>query len=175
MVVLVAYSAWVYPFEIAFMNASPRGGLFIVDSIIDLFFAADIVLTFFVAYIDSRTHLLVRDPKKIAIRYAYINFKVSFIIIIITNYMLVVRINIVRWWYMFCWSNKVRCSLSFYVCTCSIFRYLSTFFVMDVASTLPFEVLGYLITGRNKAGLSYSLLGMLRLWRLRKVKQLFTR
>lgn len=73
MVVLVAYSAWVCPFEIAFMNASPRGGLFIVDSIIDLFFAADIVLTFFVAYIDSRTHLLVRDPKKIAIRYIHFN------------------------------------------------------------------------------------------------------
>ncbi|WOL11938.1 potassium channel AKT2 [Canna indica] len=121
MVVLVAYSAWVYPFEIAFMNATPKGGLFIADSIIDLFFAVDIILTFFVAYIDSRTQVLVRDRRKIAI------------------------------------------------------RYLSTWFIMDLASTFPFEGLGYLITGRVKAGVSYSLLGMLRLWRLRKVKQFFTR
>ncbi|XP_068658680.1 potassium channel AKT2 [Aristolochia californica] len=121
MVALVAYSAWVYPFEIAFMNSAPKGGLFIADSIIDLFFIVDIVLTFFVAYIDSRTHILVREPRKIAV------------------------------------------------------RYLSTWFIMDVASSMPFEGLGYLTTGKNKSGLSYTLLGMLRLWRLRKVKQLFTR
>ncbi|KAM0946329.1 putative cyclic nucleotide-binding domain, potassium channel, voltage-dependent, EAG/ELK/ERG [Dioscorea sansibarensis] len=121
MVFLIAYSAWVYPFEVAFMNSSPKGGLFVADNFIDLFFAIDIVLTFFVAYIDSRTHLLVLDQKKIAI------------------------------------------------------RYLSTWFIMDVASTIPFEGLGYLITGEVKSGLSYSLLGMLRLWRLRKVKQFFTR
>ncbi|KAK1287131.1 Potassium channel AKT2/3 [Acorus calamus] len=117
MVVLVAYSAWVYPFEIAFMKSSPKGALCIADNIVDLFFAIDITLTFFVAYIDPRTQLLVRDSRKIA------------------------------------------------------FRYLSTWFLMDVASTIPFE----LITGDNKAGLGYCLLGMLRLWRLRKVKRLFTR
>ncbi|CAN6355084.1 unnamed protein product [Urochloa humidicola] len=69
MVVLVAYSAWVYPFEVAFMNASPKGGLEVADMVVDLFFAVDIVLTFFVAYIDPRTQLLVRDRKKIALRY----------------------------------------------------------------------------------------------------------
>ncbi|XP_064967988.1 potassium channel AKT2-like isoform X2 [Musa acuminata AAA Group] len=121
MVALVAYSAWVYPFEIAFMHAAPKGGLFLTDNVIDAFFAADIVLTFFVAYIDSRTQVLVCDPRKIAT------------------------------------------------------RYLSTWFIMDLTSTLPFEGLGYLITGRVKAGVSYSLLGTLRLWRLRKVKQFFTR
>lgn len=68
MVFLVAYSAWVYPFEVAFMNSNPRGGLYIADNVIDLFFAIDIVLTFFVAYIDSRTQLLVRDSRKIAVR-----------------------------------------------------------------------------------------------------------
>ncbi|KAG6520091.1 hypothetical protein ZIOFF_017121 [Zingiber officinale] len=115
MVVMVAYSAWVYPFEIAFMNATPKGGLFIADSIIDVFFATDIILTFFLAYIDSRTQILVRDRRKIAV------------------------------------------------------RYLSTWFIMDLASTIPFAGLGYLITGRVKAGVSYSLLGMFRLWRLRKV------
>uniref|UniRef100_A0A1D1Y559 Potassium channel n=1 Tax=Anthurium amnicola TaxID=1678845 RepID=A0A1D1Y559_9ARAE len=121
MVLMVAYSAWVYPFEVAFMNSSAKGGLYIADNIIDLFFAVDIVLTFFVAYIDPRTQLLVLDQRKIAV------------------------------------------------------RYLSTWFIMDLASTLPFELMGYLITGKVTAGVSYSLLGMLRLWRLRKVKQFFTR
>lgn len=121
MVVLVAYSAWVYPFEVAFMNASPKGGLEVADIVVDLFFAVDIVLTFFVAYIDPRTQLLVRDRRKIA------------------------------------------------------FRYLSTFFIMDVASTIPFQGLAYLITGEVRESAAYSLLGVLRLWRLRKVKQFFTR
>lgn len=66
---LVAYSAWVYPFEAAFLKGAPKGGLCVIDNIIDLFFGVDIVLTFFVAYFDSRTQLLVQDQKKIAIRY----------------------------------------------------------------------------------------------------------
>ncbi|KAF0926954.1 hypothetical protein E2562_028540 [Oryza meyeriana var. granulata] len=121
MVVLVAYSAWVYPFEVAFMNASPKGGLEVADIVVDLFFAVDIVLTFFVAYIDSRTQLLVRDRRRIAM------------------------------------------------------RYLFTFFVMDVASTIPFQGLAYLVTGEVRESPVYSFLGIFRLWRLRKVKQFFTR
>ncbi|PUZ65873.1 hypothetical protein GQ55_3G260500 [Panicum hallii var. hallii] len=46
---------------------------------------------------------------------------------------------------------------------------------MDVASTIPFQGLAYLITGEVREGAAYSLLGVLRLWRLRKVKQFFTR
>ncbi|VAH19470.1 unnamed protein product [Triticum turgidum subsp. durum] len=65
MVILVAYSAWVYPFEVAFMDARPKGGLEVADMVVDIFFAVDIVLTFFVAYIDSRTQLLVRDRRRI--------------------------------------------------------------------------------------------------------------
>ncbi|KAH9685527.1 Potassium channel AKT2/3 [Citrus sinensis] len=121
MVLLVAYSAWVYPFEFAFLHSSPDKKLYIADSIVDLFFAIDIFLTFFVAYIHRRSQLLVREPKKIAL------------------------------------------------------RYIKTWFLMDVASTIPFEAIGYLITGNKKAALSYSLLGILRFWRLRRVKQLFTR
>ncbi|KAJ9169203.1 hypothetical protein P3X46_017415 [Hevea brasiliensis] len=121
MVLLVAYSAWVYPFEVAFLNSSRNKRLYMADNIVDLFFAIDIILTFFVAYIDSRTQLLVRDRRKISI------------------------------------------------------RYLSTWFLMDVTSTIPFEALGYLFTGKQKIQLSYSLLGILRFWRLRRVKQLFTR
>lgn len=72
MVLLVAYSAWVYPFEVAFLNFSPKRNLCIADNIVDLFFAVDIVLTFFVAYIDQRTQLLVREPKQIAVRSVYL-------------------------------------------------------------------------------------------------------
>ncbi|ESQ55134.1 hypothetical protein EUTSA_v10024449mg [Eutrema salsugineum] len=121
MVLLVAYSAWVYPFEVAFLNSSPKRNLCIADNIVDLFFAVDIVLTFFVAYIDQRTQLLVREPKQIAV------------------------------------------------------RYLSTWFLMDVASTIPFDAIGYLITGTGKLNLTCNLLGLLRFWRLRRVKHLFTR
>lgn len=70
MVLLVAYSAWVYPFEVAFLNSSSNKKIHIADNIVDLFFGIDIILTFFVAYIDRRTQLLVRDSKKIAIRLA---------------------------------------------------------------------------------------------------------
>ncbi|KAM0009270.1 putative cyclic nucleotide-binding domain, potassium channel, voltage-dependent, EAG/ELK/ERG [Helianthus debilis subsp. tardiflorus] len=123
MVVMVAYSAWTYPFEVAFLKSSSHTHkqLYIADSIVDLFFAIDIVLTFFVAYVDPTTHLLVRDPKSIAT------------------------------------------------------RYLSTWFVMDLASTLPFELISYLFTGHHRMGLPYTVLGLLRFWRLRRVKQFFTR
>lgn len=73
MVVLVAYSAWVYPFEVAFMHSSPNRKLYIVDNVVDLFFAVDIILTFFLAYIDRTTHLLVRDSKKIVLRFVILN------------------------------------------------------------------------------------------------------
>lgn len=68
MVVLVTYSAWVCPYEIAFLNSNPSLPLYIADNIVDVFFVVDIVLTFFVAYIDSTTQLLVRDSRKIAKR-----------------------------------------------------------------------------------------------------------
>ncbi|KAK3011337.1 hypothetical protein RJ639_011724 [Escallonia herrerae] len=121
MVLLVAYTAWVYPFEVAFLKSSPKRPLYIADTIVDAFFAVDIILTFFVAYIDPKTHLLIRDSRKI------------------------------------------------------VTRYVSTWFLMDVASTIPFEALAFLFTGKHKVGLSLNLLGILRFWRLRRVKQFFTR
>ncbi|KAJ1419981.1 RmlC-like jelly roll fold [Sesbania bispinosa] len=103
MVLLVAYSAWVFPFEVAFMHSSPNRKIYIVDNVVDFFFAVDIVLTFFVAYIDPTTHLLVRDSKKIVI------------------------------------------------------RYLSTWFLMDLASTIPYEAIGYLFTVHCAGCLYYML------------------
>lgn len=67
--ILVIYSAWASPFELAFKKVA-TGSLMPVDLTVDAFFAADIILTFFVAYLDKSTYLLVDDHKKIAIRYA---------------------------------------------------------------------------------------------------------
>lgn len=68
LVVLVLYTAWASPFEFGFLQ-TPRAPLSILDNIVNGFFAVDIVLTFFVAFLDKATYLLVDDPKRIAWRY----------------------------------------------------------------------------------------------------------
>ncbi|XP_076909501.1 potassium channel AKT1-like isoform X1 [Bidens hawaiensis] len=68
LVVLVLYTAWVSPFEFGFLK-KPRQPLSIIDNVVNGFFAIDIVLTFFLAYLDKSTYLLVDDRKKIAWRY----------------------------------------------------------------------------------------------------------
>ncbi|MCD7453518.1 hypothetical protein HAX54_021218 [Datura stramonium] len=68
LVILVVYSAWSSPFELAF-NKVASGGLLPVDLLVDAFFAIDILLTFFVAYLDKTTYLLVHHHHKIAFRY----------------------------------------------------------------------------------------------------------
>lgn len=67
--VLVFYTAWVSPYEFGFLE-SPRGVLSVTDNLVNGFFAIDIVLTFFVAYVDKATYVLVDDRKLIAWRYA---------------------------------------------------------------------------------------------------------
>lgn len=66
--VLVIYSAWSSPFELAFKKVA-TGSLLYVDLVVDFFFATDIIITFFVAYLDKSTYLLVDEHKKIAARY----------------------------------------------------------------------------------------------------------
>ncbi|KAG7611967.1 Cyclic nucleotide-binding domain [Arabidopsis suecica] len=68
LVLLVIYSAWICPFQFAFITYK-KDAIFIIDNIVNGFFAIDIILTFFVAYLDSHSYLLVDSPKKIAIRY----------------------------------------------------------------------------------------------------------
>ncbi|XP_031738659.1 potassium channel KAT3 isoform X2 [Cucumis sativus] len=121
LVVLVVYSAWVSPFELAFKKVA-TGSLLPVDLVVDAFFAIDIVLTFFVAYLDKGTYLLVDNHKKIALRYL-----------------------------------------------------TSLGFPMDVASTLPFQVIYRIFTGRMHRSEAFGFLNLLRFWRLRRVSQLFTR
>lgn len=64
----MVYSAWSSPFELAFGKVA-TGSLLPVDLVVDGFFGIDIILTFFVAYLDKSTYLLVDDHKKIAMRY----------------------------------------------------------------------------------------------------------
>ncbi|MCO5565167.1 hypothetical protein L7F22_018840 [Adiantum nelumboides] len=120
LIVLVMYSAWVSPFEFGFIRDLPAN-FFVVDYIVDAFFALDIIVTFFVAYLDRKTYLFVDKHSKIAV------------------------------------------------------RYMSTWLVLDVASSIPFQVLTLLVTGKIGRGLTYNLLNMLRLWRLRRVSSLFAR
>eukprot|EP00252_Welwitschia_mirabilis_P003023 TRINITY_DN13071_c0_g1_i1.p1 TRINITY_DN13071_c0_g1~~TRINITY_DN13071_c0_g1_i1.p1 ORF type:complete len:795 (+),score=94.59 TRINITY_DN13071_c0_g1_i1:117-2501(+) len=97
------------------------GGLLAMDLIVDFFFAVDIVMTFFVAYLDKTSYLLVDSRKKIAK------------------------------------------------------RYMCTWFTFDTCSTIPFQAIGLLLEESLRNGLSYSVLNMLRLWRLRRVSALFAR
>ncbi|KAL2475023.1 Potassium channel KAT1 [Abeliophyllum distichum] len=119
LVLLVIYSAWISPFEFAFLSYK-KDALFIIDNIVNSFFAIDILLTFFVAYLDSQSYLLVDNRRKIAI------------------------------------------------------RYLSTWFIFDVCSTVPFQSISLLFTDHS-GGLGFQYLSMLRLWRLRRVSALFAR
>uniref|UniRef100_A0A5B7AUC1 Potassium channel n=1 Tax=Davidia involucrata TaxID=16924 RepID=A0A5B7AUC1_DAVIN len=68
LVFLVFYTAWVSPFEFGFLD-KPRGPLSITDNVVNGFFAIDIIATFFVAYLDRASYLLIDDPKLIAWRY----------------------------------------------------------------------------------------------------------
>ncbi|XP_071726528.1 potassium channel KAT3-like [Rutidosis leptorrhynchoides] len=119
LVILVIYSAWISPFDFAFLD-NKDGVLRIFDNIVNGFFAIDIVLTFFVAYLDSQSYVLIDDHKKIAV------------------------------------------------------RYLSTWFIFDVSSTVPFRSLSLLCTDK-KSEIGFKILSMLRLWRLRRVSSLFAR
>ncbi|PSR91820.1 Potassium channel like [Actinidia chinensis var. chinensis] len=69
LVFLVFYTAWVSPFEFGFLD-KPHSPLAITDNVVNGFFAIDIILTFFVAYLDKATYLLIDDPKRIGLRYA---------------------------------------------------------------------------------------------------------
>ncbi|KAJ1438273.1 RmlC-like jelly roll fold [Sesbania bispinosa] len=69
LVVLVFYTAWVCPFEFGFLENS-KGALAITDNIVNALFLVDIVLTFFVAYLDKYSYVLIDNRKLIAWRYA---------------------------------------------------------------------------------------------------------
>lgn len=121
LIILVVYCAWINPFELGFIDELKPGALFIADTVIDIFFAIDIIVTFFVAYVDDKTQQIEDNPKYIAV------------------------------------------------------RYISTWLIFDITSTVPFQAFSYIFTGKIGSGLSYNLLNLLRLWRLRRVKALFTR
>ncbi|CAH8377967.1 unnamed protein product [Eruca vesicaria subsp. sativa] len=121
LVILVGYSAWASLFELAFEKAAD-GAFPTIDLVVDFFFAVDIVLTFFVAYLDTSTYLIVDDYNLIARRYLK-----------------------------------------------------SLAFVMDVVSTLPIQFIYKIVTGNSGKGQAFGFLNLLRLWRLRRVAELFKR
>ncbi|CAL4974362.1 unnamed protein product [Urochloa decumbens] len=118
LIVLVLYSAWASPFELA-LEKGATTPLLVVDLVVDAFFAVDIAVSFSVAYFDRSANIFVDDRRKIARRY------------------------LTRPW-----------------------------FAMDVASTVPFQIIYRLASGRS-TGFRY--LNLLRLWRLRRVSMLFAR
>jgi hypothetical protein len=65
---LVLYSAWASPFELA-LDKAATAPLLVVDLVVDVFFAADIAASFFVAYFDRAANVFVDDRRKIARRY----------------------------------------------------------------------------------------------------------
>lgn len=111
------YTAWVCPFEFGFLDMA-KGVLAITDNVVNGFFAIDIILTFFVAYLDKSSYLLVDDPKLIAL------------------------------------------------------RYVKTWLVFDVVSTIPSELARKILPLPVQ---TYGYFNMLRLWRLRRVSSMFAR
>lgn len=67
LVVLVFYTAWMSPFELGFID-TPEWQFITADYIVNFFFAIDIVMAFFVPYLDNETHLLVVKHSEIACR-----------------------------------------------------------------------------------------------------------
>ncbi|KAH9608817.1 hypothetical protein KSS87_013255 [Heliosperma pusillum] len=90
LVVLVLYTAWISPFEFGFLNG-PKMPVSVIDNVVNAFFAVDIILSFFVAYLDKKTYLLIDDPKKIAKKYA-LSFRMGFDVISIVPSEVVLRI-----------------------------------------------------------------------------------
>ncbi|KAJ8485998.1 hypothetical protein OPV22_018483 [Ensete ventricosum] len=102
------------PYDRRYKSPSLRCTLLVAS--FTLLLQVDIVLTFFVAYLDKTSYLLIDSRKTIA------------------------------------------------------WRYLSTWFLLDLASTVPSEIARRVLP--HKLG-SYGFFNMLRLWRLRRVSSLF--
>ncbi|XP_048490991.1 potassium channel AKT1 isoform X2 [Beta vulgaris subsp. vulgaris] len=90
LVALVLYTAWVSPFEFGFFDC-PRRPISIIDNIVNGFFAVDIILSFFVAYLDKKEYILVDDPRKIAKKNT-LSFKMVFDVISIVPSEVVLKI-----------------------------------------------------------------------------------
>ncbi|CAN1325169.1 Potassium channel AKT6 [Linum perenne] len=117
LVLLVYYTAWVSPFEFGFIS-HPNGPLMITDNVVNAIFFVDIVLTFFVAYLEKTTYLLIDSKRLIA------------------------------------------------------WRYIRTWFLFDLVSTIPSEIVRVILPNNLQ---SYGYVSMLRLWRLRRVSRFFAR
>lgn len=195
LVALVVYSAWASPFELAFRSAS-TGKLMIVDLIVDAFFAVDIILTFFVAYVDKSTYLLVVDHKKIALRFAalFIFFYLFYLFFFPFSVHIWLFSNLDHrqkyiiknfnstlfnclWAFNYLRNIHPIIFISIWRFTLiNVIRYLTRLWLpMDIASTLPFQLIYRILTGNVNSGEVFGFLNLLRLWRLRRVAELFKR
>ncbi|KAH0881673.1 hypothetical protein HID58_069067 [Brassica napus] len=77
-VIWALYSSFFTPLEFGFFRGLP-GNLFILDILGQIAFLVDIVLTFFVAYRDSRTYRMVYRRSSIALRYLKSTFIIDFL------------------------------------------------------------------------------------------------
>ena len=80
--IIILYSAIVTPYEIAFLDNTNVSWF---DILIDIVLAIDVVLNFFTAYTDSEENLI-KNHKKIIIRYLKSWFIIDFISILPLNY-----------------------------------------------------------------------------------------
>lgn len=69
---LVVYSAWICLYEVGFVEVV-KGDLAILDNAVNAFFLIDIILTFFVAYVDQSTGEVITEKRVIASRYIHSN------------------------------------------------------------------------------------------------------
>ncbi|PWA29948.1 potassium transport 2/3 [Artemisia annua] len=178
---IFVYSALAYPFEAAFLKTSSRSltKIYILDSIVDAFFLVDLVLTFFVGFFDPRTQLLIFDPKiysALAYPFEAAFLKTSsrsltkiYILDSIVDAFFLVDLVLT----FFVGFFDPRTQLLIFDPKSIALRYLKTWFIPDLVSTLPFELCFYLLT--RKHNLLFTVLGLLRLSRFRHVEEFFTR
>lgn len=117
LVFLVIYTAWMSPFELGFVRTHLLPYI-VADFVVDCFFAADIFLTFFVAYIDKRTYLLVTKRSQIAARYLKCGFAADVVSTLPIQVLVLLRksrqgliyslLNMFRFWRM----RRVNCFFS---------------------------------------------------------------
>ena len=83
---MLLYSTIITPYKLAFFDSEPMGWL-IADIVVDIFFAADLILQFFISYYDSNQDL-VTNRKLIAIHYIKSWFFLDLIALLPFNYMI---------------------------------------------------------------------------------------
>jgi len=70
MLALLIFTAVVTPFEVAFLASTEYDAMFVVNAVVSLLFFGDLVINFFLPYVDTKTGIEVDDNLDIAFNYA---------------------------------------------------------------------------------------------------------